>query len=45
MSRPALRIEVERKFRQRIQEKKIAVGHKPDDHEEHQQMGWGGMSM
>lgn len=30
------------KLRRRIQEKKIAMGHKPDDHEE---QGWGGMSM
>ena len=27
---------VERKLRRKIQEKKIAMGHKPDDHEEHQ---------
>ena len=27
---------VDRKLRRRIQEKKIAMGHKPDDHEEHQ---------
>ena len=26
---------VDRKLRRRIQEKKIAMGHKPDDHEEH----------
>ena len=32
----------DRKLRRRIQEKKIAMGHKPDDHEE---QGWGGMSM
>ncbi len=36
---------VDRKLRAQIREKKIAMGHKPDDHEEHQQMGWGGMSM
>jgi len=36
---------VDRKLRAKIREKKIAMGHKPDDHEEHQQMGWGGMSM
>ena len=32
----------DRKLRRKIQEKKIAMGHKPDDHEE---QGWGGMSM
>lgn len=38
---------VGRKLRAQIQEKKITMGHKPDDHEEQQsqQMGWGGMSM
>ena len=36
---------VDRKLRARIREKKIAMGHKPDDHEEQPQMGWGGMSM
>ncbi|MDE6841209.1 MAG: relaxase MobL [Oscillospiraceae bacterium] len=32
----------DRKLRRRIQEKKIAMGHKPDDHEE---QGWGGMTV
>ena len=32
----------DRKLRRRIQEKKIAMGHKPDDHVE---QGWGGMTM
>ena len=32
----------DRKLLQKIREKKIAMGHKPDDHEE---QGWGGMSM
>ena len=32
----------DRKLRRRIQEKKLAMGHKPDDHEE---QGWGGMTM
>ena len=32
----------DRKLRRRIQEKKIAMGHKPDDHEEQE---WGGMTM
>ncbi len=35
--------QVERKLRRKIQEKKIAMGHKPDDHEEEQNMG--GMTM
>lgn len=42
---PAGLAPVDRKLRAKIREKKIAMGHKPDDHEEHQQMGWGGMSM
>lgn len=32
----------DRKLLQKIREKKIAMGHKPDDHEE---QGWGGISM
>ena len=32
-----------RKLRQKIRQKKIAMGHKPDDHEEEQNMG--GMTM
>lgn len=32
----------DRKLRRRIQEKKISMGHKPDNHVE---QGWGGMSM
>ena len=32
----------DRKLRRRIQEKKIAIGHKPDDHEE---QGWSDMTM
>ena len=35
--------QVDRKLRRKIQEKKIAMGHKPDDHEEEQTMG--GMNM
>ena len=31
--------QVDRKLRRKIQEKKIAMGHKPDDHEEEQSMG------
>lgn len=31
---------VESKLMRRIREKKIALGHKPDDHEEQQQGGW-----
>ncbi len=34
---------VDRKLRQKIRQKKIALGHKPDDHEEEQTMG--GMAM
>ena len=37
---PGLRID--RKRFQQLMEKKIAMGHKPDDHEE---QGWGGMTM
>lgn len=37
---PGMRID--RKQLRQIQEKKIAMGHKPDDHEE---QGWGGMIM
>ena len=33
---------IDRKLRRKIQEKKIAMGHKPDNHEE---QGWGGMTM
>ena len=32
-------LHVDRKLRRRIQEKKIALGHKPDDHEEEQNQG------
>ena len=32
-------LHVDRKLRRRIQEKKIAMGHKPDDHEEEQNQG------
>lgn len=32
----------DRKLRRRIQEKKIAMGHKPDDHVE---QGWSGLAM
>ena len=35
-------IHIDRKHLRQIQEKKIAMGHKPDDHEE---QGWGGMTM
>jgi len=40
-------IQIDRKRLEQLREKKIAMGHKPDDHEERQsqQMGWGGMSM
>ena len=36
---------VDRKLRRKIQEKKIAMGHKPDDHEETPQQNMGGMTM
>lgn len=32
--------QMDRKLRRKIQEKKIAMGHKPDDHEEQQHGGW-----
>lgn len=35
--------QVDRKLRQKIREKKIALGHRPDDHEEEQNQG--GMAM
>lgn len=35
-------IHIDRKRFQQLMEKKIAMGHKPDDHEE---QGWGGMTM
>ena len=35
-------LHVDRKLRRKIQQKKIALGHKPDDHEEQNQ---GGMVM
>ena len=38
-------LQVDRKLRRRIQEKKIAMGHKPDDHEETPQQDMGGMTM
>ena len=36
--RPAVgpRVEVDSKLKRKIREKKIAMGHKPDDHEEQQ---------
>ena len=36
---------VDRKLRRKIQEKKIAMGHKPDDHEETLRQDMGGMTM
>ena len=40
---PGIHIDhIDRKRLRQIQEKKIAMGHKPDDHEE---QGWGGMTM
>ena len=43
---PSAGLHVDRKLRRKIQEKKIAMGHKPDDHEEEQSqcgMVMGGM--
>ena len=37
-----MRVAVDSKLRKKIREKKIAMGHKPDDHVE---QGWGGMTM
>ena len=42
LSQSSAGLHVDRKLRRRIQEKKIAMGHKPDDHEEQTQ---GGMVM
>ena len=36
-------VQIDRKRLQKLREKKIALGHKPDDHEE--QQTWGGMTM
>ena len=38
-------LHVDRKLRRKIQEKKIAMGHKPDDHEEELIQTWGGMTI
>ena len=35
----------DKKLRQKIREKKIAMGHKPDDHEETPRQDMGGMTM
>ena len=37
--------QVDRKLRRKIQKKKIAMGHKPDDHEEAPRQDMGGMTM
>ena len=39
LSQSSAGLHVDRKLRRRIQEKKIAMGHKPDDHEEAQNQG------
>ena len=39
LPRSGVGMQVDRKLRRRIQEKKIALGHKPDDHEEDQNQG------
>lgn len=35
-------MQIDRKRLAQLREKRIALGHKPDDHEDH---GWGGMTM
>ena len=45
LPRSGASLHVDRKLRRKIQEKKIAMGHKPDDHEEEQIQAWGGMTM
>ena len=42
---PPMGHQVDRKLRQKIREKKIALGHKLDDHEETPQQDMGGMTM
>jgi len=37
--------QVDRKLRRKIQKKKIAMGHKPDDYEEAPRQDMGGMTM
>ena len=39
LPRSSIGLQVDRKLRRKIQEKKIAMGHKPDDHEEEQSQG------
>ena len=39
LPRSSAGLQVDRKLRRKIQEKKIAMGHKPDDHEEAQSQG------
>ena len=39
LPRSSTGLQVDRKLRRKIQEKKIAMGHKPDDHEEEQNQG------
>ena len=38
-------LHIDRKRRQQLREKRITLGHKPDDHEEAPQQGMGGMTM
>ena len=38
-------LHIDRKRRQQLREKKVALGHKPDDHEEELIQTWGGMTM
>ena len=45
LPRSGASLHVDRKLRRKIQEKKIAMGHKPDDHEEELIQTWGGMTI
>ena len=42
---PPPELRIDRKRRQELQERRIALGHKPDDHEEAPQQDMGGMTM
>lgn len=45
LPQPGVGLHIDRKRRQQIREKKVALGHKPDDHEEEPIKTWGGMTM
>ena len=42
---PPAELRMDRKRRQELQERRVALGHKPDDHEETPQQDMGGMTM